>query len=113
MWSLERRRHLSEKNLTQSEEREERMSPGAVPPQNTPTWVMGVCICVKVKGVIYKNIFIKKITDLRSEGTLPIPHFHIVPARVVGVVLSHLCTETKVYDIERHIFSMKKILNLD
>ena len=61
-----------------------------------------------------QNIFIKiinknKFTDLRREGTLSIPHFYIVPARVVGVVLSHLCMETKVYKIE----SMKKILNLD
>ena len=50
---MERRRHLSEKNLTQSEEREERMSPGAVPPQNTPTWVMGVCICVKAVNKVF------------------------------------------------------------
>ena len=65
-----------------------------------------------------QNIFIKiinknKFIDLRREGTLSIPHFYIVPARMVGVVLSHLCMETKVYEIERHIFSMKKILNLD
>ena len=53
MWSFERRRHLSEKNLTHSEEREERMSPGAVPPQNTPTWVMGVSICVKGVNKIF------------------------------------------------------------